>query len=271
MNKNLMHLMGLPGFTAWFAGIPCAYILLKLSLMALSLCKGETKRGMPLTDYIPYVVVGFVTCGYIGCAGVILYFELFGVKDLYTVLAEDTVYGHSAFVEQHVFVPMFAYQFFNTVYSLLFKETRDVTMIVHHVAATAVAVVAMEPFLQHDAYFFFGFSELTNIPLTWIDLTSKVKGSTLKDDHPIFHGMMIALFVVLFLGIRVIVWPLKVIPVVYRLRVLMKHDPPLIHDYGVAWGFLIATAALTSMQIAWGRKIVLMAKRTLFPGKTKNN
>lgn len=261
------HIMALEGAREWMVGIPSIYTALWLGMAALGMYKGDTtKRGMPLQHYYSYLLSGFLSCSYIAGAGLVLYFRLFGVDDLYTVLAKDTVYAQSEFVERHIFLPMFAYQFYNLLYCFLWKETREVTMLIHHLFACLVALSAMEPFLQYDGYFFFSMAELTNVPLTWIDL-SKVEGSALSSKYPVMHGLMMALFVALFVGIRGIMWPAKVIPVIYHLRILINEG--LIHSEAIAYGFMLATACLTALQIVWCRKIIALAIRTFFPSKKK--
>jgi hypothetical protein len=265
--KYFNHIMELEGAAFWMLGIPFFYVMLFCVMSVFGWYNGETtKRGMPLKHFYSYLFSGFLSCSYIAGAGLVLYFKLLGVDDLYTVLAENTVYAQSEFVEKHIFLPMFAYQLYNLVYSMCWKETRELTMLIHHLFACIVALSAMEPFLQFDGYFFFGMAELTNVPLTWIDL-SKVQASELSTKYPIIHGLMMALFVLLFIGIRGVMWPFKVIPVIYHLRVLINEG--LIHSEAIAYGFMLATACLTALQLVWCRKIIALFIRTYLPSKKK--
>ena len=164
-------------FVPLTVAVPAIYLFFKAIMVGFGIWKGEaTKRGMPLCDFFPYILTGCISCGYMSGAGLILYFRLFGVDDMYTSMVNDTMYSRSDFVENHIFVPMFVYQTYNLLYGLCWKETRDVAMGVHHVMAILVSLVAMHPFLQYDAFFFFSCSELTNLPLTWIDATKAKAG-----------------------------------------------------------------------------------------------
>ncbi len=269
MMSNIERIREAETFELLMIAVPVSYLLIRLFLMAAGdkyIPAGTlTKLGMPMRDYVCFTLVAGIFCLWIAFAGLILYFNMFGVDDLYTKLAEDTFYSRSTFVENHIFLPMFVFQAYNTVFSLLFKQTRDTVMIIHHIAAVMTSIVAMAPFLQHDAFFFFGMAELSNIPLTWIDLTRQMPN--IKDDHPIVHAFFQLFFVVIFLLVRCILWPVRVLFVMYRISYFIKRG--LIHSELVAYGFMTSTALLTALQVVWGRKIFFLALRTYTGGSSE--
>ena len=269
MMKNLCRVCQADTFILLMVAVPLSYVLIRMFLMASGdhyVPAGvKTKLGMSMRDYVCFTLVAGIFCVWIAGAGIILYFDLFGVNDQYTILAEDTFYARSTFVENHIFLPMFVFPGYNTVFSLLFQQTRDTVMIIHHISAVLTAVVAMAPFLQHDAFFFFGMAEISNIPLTWIDLTRQMP--TLRDDYKQVHAFFQLFFVMAFLLIRCIIWPVRVGFVIYRISIFIERG--LIHSEAVAYGFMGTTMLLTALQFVWGRKILLLAIRTYTGGEKK--
>jgi hypothetical protein len=261
MAKNIQRIIQADTFGLLVVAVPLSYLLIMIFFILTGdqyVAAGEkTRLGMPMRHYVCFTLAAGIFCVWIAGAGVILYFNI-GVADQYTMLAEDTFYARSTFVENHIFLPMFVFQGYNTIFSLFFKQTRDTVMIIHHVSAVLTSVVAMAPFLQHDAFFFFGMAELSNIPLTWIDLTRQMP--SLRENYKQVHAFFQLFFVIVFLLIRCVIWPVRVLFVMYRISLFVYRG--LIHSVPVAYGFMGTTMLLTALQLVWGRKILFLAIRS---------
>ena len=112
--------------------------------------------------------------------------------------------------------------------------------------------------IRHDAFFFFGMAELSNIPLTWIDLTRQMP--SLRESYKQVHAFFQLFFVIVFLLIRCVIWPVRVLFVMYRISLFVNRG--LIHSVPVAYGFMGTTMLLTALQLVWGRKILFLAIRS---------
>ena len=65
---------------------------------------------------------------------------------------------------------MIFYQGWNLLLCFYCADLRDMAMIIHHALVTVLAYTGLYPYVHSDAMFFFGVAELTNVPLTIIDI-----------------------------------------------------------------------------------------------------
>ena len=254
----------------WMKFIPVAYVAVIAALKLCGVMRGETtKKGMDMTHLLSFMVVSMVCVCWTAGAGLALYFEWFGVHDQYTVLAKDMFYARSDFVEKHLLIPMGAYQVYNTAMCFMYNEQFDTTMIVHHTVVVVLQLIGFSPFLHAEAFFFIGMAEITNIPLTWMDICKK--RPEWRKRWPTAHTLCQLVFALSFIIIRMILWPIRAIPVWYNLGNLMLSGA--CRSKAVAVGFIIISSILTVMQMVWGKKIVRIfiagCKEALEGGKEK--
>ena len=112
---------------------------------------------------------------YLGVAGVVGYLSLFGVDCFgdFEKSAEGrdpTFYGRSDFVDNHMIYPMISYQGWNLLYTLVNADQFSWNMVGHHGVTGLLAYFGLSPYLHCYGLFFFGIAELTNIPLTFVDV-----------------------------------------------------------------------------------------------------
>uniref|UniRef100_A0A7S4K0C2 TLC domain-containing protein n=1 Tax=Prymnesium polylepis TaxID=72548 RepID=A0A7S4K0C2_9EUKA len=157
---------------------------------------------------------------------------------------------------------MTAFQTYEVTLSLIAPMLRGkhYEMIGHHVVTLALAVMGgVFSYLDHQAVFFFGFSELSSIPLSVVDLMKQYPG--LPSRYPQLHELSRTLFAVSFLAVRVLYWPI----VSYRFWAdsLPQLGAGFVPMY-VAYSYLVSNILLTGLQFFWGslilRALAKMAK-----------
>ena len=243
------------GSAMWFILIPFAHVLISGLLTWSAVLEGEvTKEGkMEMSHLMSYMFVSVGCVCYIVGAGLTLYFELGGVHDQYTILAQDTFYARSEFVERHLLIPMMAYQFWNTINCFVYKEFCHKTMILHHAAVVFLTIICFSPFLHPEGFFYLGMAEVTNIPLTWMDVC--IKKPEWKDRWPFLHDLSQLTFAVTFIGIRLVFWMIRAIPVWCDLSGMLLIGN--VRSYPVAVGFIVISGVLTVLQFIWGKMIII--------------
>lgn len=267
----LSRLLATEGFTTWFVAIPVCYALLITIFSKLGWWKGEksVRGGMEMSHVVAFMAVSLYCCAYISMAGLTLYLGLFGVDEQYTLLTQNMFYARSIFVEKHLLMPMFCYQFWNTIQCFLYRELLSPTMIMHHSATCILQVLGFLPFLHSECFFFIGLAEITNIPLTIMDLC-KCRPEW-RERWPNLYSLNQLLFAIAFLAIRVVIWPIRAIPVWWNLAILLSQGQA--RNETVAYGFIAISSVLSIMQIMWGKKIATIAwfniKSLLAPDSNK--
>ena len=147
---------------------------------------------------------------------------------------------------------MLAYQAWNLVASMLMNEFRGIQMIVHHVLTGSLGYFGLYPYLHFQGLFFFGVTEVTNIPLTAVDFFKQFKNYA--KDYPGVYSASRTIFGVSFILVRLIWWPI----VCYSfwkdsIELYMSGNA---HSNFVVLAFLVANILLTGLQFIWGRLIV---------------
>lgn len=245
----------------WLYFAPIAYFVLIAALKWLEIVRGQTtKKGMDMAHLIAFMAVSMVMVCWTAGAGLALYFGWFGVHDQSTILVKDTFYARSIFVEKHLLIPMGVYQVYNTAMCFLYEELFDTTMVLHHTVVVLLQLIGFSPFLHSEAFFFIGIAEITNIPLTWMDICKKKP--EWRKRWPTTHTLCQLVFAISFILIRMILWPIRAVPVWHKLINLMLTGE--CRSTAVALGFIIISGILTVMQIVWGKKIVSIFCKSLF-------
>ena len=182
----------------------------------------------------------------------------------------------SAFVEHtpELIMIQAAYQVFGTVAAVLIgPPLRTTTMIAHHVATGLTAWLSLQGHCMYYAIYFAGAVELTNIPLTFMDLCmcrrpARLPGAPCERSTPQprdpprryfpvleqrYPGVSTAArlsFALGFIALRVLGWLPVCVLYLRDLRVLAPDEPLVV-------GIMATTAVIiTGLQMFWGYKVV---------------
>jgi len=173
--------------------------------------------------------------------------------DYVEAFKEDKVYGNYFPCIQLVSV-MLAFQiwdFCSTV--LMSKEVKGQAQhIAHHASSTLLCAIALlngpHGFLMYYGPFFFGISEISSIPLAFMDLFKYSKELTAT--YPNANEAIRVSFAVLFLLLRCIYWP--IVSVNFWRNTLTYSAIPLWLE--IVWYFF--NISLTLLQFYWGSLII---------------
>mmetsp|Transcript_20646 Transcript_20646/g.64549 ORF Transcript_20646/g.64549 Transcript_20646/m.64549 type:complete len:282 (-) Transcript_20646:64-909(-) len=151
---------------------------------------------------------------------------------------------------------MFGMQVFDLLVTLIVPSLRKAEHLVHHGMTLLTALCGLSgPFLMYQGAFFFGFVEVSSLPLVFVDLFRQFP--RLHEGSPAGHSvneMVRVAFAVSFLLIRCVLWPLAVLQ--------------LLRDLYAVWAagelegqlqmatFCVTCSVLTFLQLYWGGKIV---------------
>lgn len=134
---------------------------------------------------------------------------------------------------------------------------RTPVMLAHHATTLALQVLLIShSFLQHYGSFFFGVTELSTLPLLFVDLFRPENFPALADRYP---GLTLALrgsFALLFLAIRVCYWPVVMRRVWADLFWELNHDAVSSTPQSLIWAIIAGSTFLTALQFFWGYKII---------------
>lgn len=113
----------------WLLSIPVVYLALVVFFRLLDPWKGKTsKKGSSLSDVMAFEIISLLVCAYLGIVGIIGWFQLNKSWD-YSFYEQNKFYTHSQWVEDYLLIPMFCYQFWNTMICILWAEQRQSLMI----------------------------------------------------------------------------------------------------------------------------------------------
>ena len=237
-------------FKAWLVGVPLIYFTLLGSFRLLGLWDFQTRKKSRASDIMAFEIVAGICVTYLGIAGIIGYYSLLNVQ-VFDKLVDDKFYGRSDFVVNHLIYPMICYQGWNLLLCFLNADLRDPAMIGHHAVTGTLAYFGLHPYLHFYGLFYFGVAELTNIPLTIVDIFKYYPD--MKKHFPVVNEVARISFAVSFIILRLIIWPFYSYPFwVGSFELLFKEAP---HSYFVVGFFLFANIFLTGLQFFWGSKI----------------
>lgn len=245
---------------AWFFGLPLTYITLMTAFRRLNWWNFKLKvmKGGKLVDSntrasddMAFEIVAGFCVAYLAAAGIIGTFSLFGVDEL-SHLKKDPFYAESAFVVNHLCYPMFFYQAWNIVLCLNLDVLSDKFMIAHHTLTAILSYMALAPYLQHLALFFFGIVEITSVPLTIYDVCKKFDRLGWKDTL-MYHVSRIT-FAVSYIVIRLILWPMYSWGFWAGSISLLQSGKG--HSNLTISFFLVTNVFMTGLQLMWGQQII---------------
>ena len=125
-------------------------------------------------------------------------------------------------------------------------------MIGHHFVTGSLAYFGLHPYLHYYGMYYFGIAELTNIPLTIMDVFKYFKHWA--DKYPTLNSIIRTTFGVSFILLRLIMWPILSAPF-WMGSLTMLYNGTAHSPFVVAY-FLLANLFLTGLQFTWGQKIV---------------
>lgn len=191
---------------------------------------------------------------YLAAAGVVGWFGLFGAN-VRAELIDAPFYGKSKFVEDHLIYPMVSYQGWNLLLCFFNADLRDPAMIGHHLVTGSLAYFGLAPYLHYYGLFFFGVAELTNVPLTIVDVFKYFPDLAKK--LSILNEISRISFAASFIILRLIVWPyFSYHFALGSINLLTTNFHTQCHSGFVVGFFLFANVFLTGLQFFWGSKII---------------
>ena len=128
-----------------------------------------------------------------------------------------------------------------------------------------MAVLALHPFLHIYSSFFFGISEVSTVVLCILACFDDSRGIKAKDGSNLFAKLFPlsmkvigVVFAVLFVIIRIVIWP--VISYYFWIDSLaLLETPESLHSLPVVYTFLVFNVGLTVLQFAWLAEIITLA------------
>jgi len=150
---------------------------------------------------------------------------------------------------------MVAFQTYEVILAVIAPRLRGkhFEMIGHHVVTLVLAVLGgTHQYVYYYAPFFFGMSEISSVPLTFIDLFKQYKG--LSKSYPILNELSRNLFAVSFLALRVVYWP-YVCYIFWTDSLIEVRKPDRVALYCIV-AFWVANILLTGLQFFWGSLII---------------
>lgn len=252
-----------PYFRAWIAGVPVLHLVLTVVFRGLGLWKYPTaKKGTRSSDMVAFLIAAGLAVTGLGIGGAIIWFKLFGVND-YDLLIHDKYYGRSIMVESLLSYPMLIYQGWNFICCVLINDLRDPFMIGHHFVTCLLAYFSLHPYLHYAALYFMGLAELSNIPLTLIEVFESFPA--LAATFPLVYELSRYTFVVSFLLLRIVFWLYYSIDFWQGSLSLLIQGTA--HSNFVVGFFLFSHVFLTGLQFFWGIKILRMVVEAFSPKK----
>lgn len=239
----------------WLVSLSLANIFFAVIFRVFNILPKTLKNGSRGSDVIAFELVAGFCVTYLSLAGVIGYFGLFGVKTFPDgITADQSMYVRSEYIEKYMIIPMFAYQLWNIIAIFFVSDLFGYVMLGHHSFALVLSIFLTLPYSQWYAPFFLGIIELTNIPLTFVDIFRMFPEFEENSVGRALNSISKFLFTFSFFLIRLIIWP-------YQIYLLLKS---LFNDirYPTVLGVGLAMVlALTGLQYYWGYRIIRFLTR----------
>jgi len=238
-----LSIISSPAFYIWLLALCASWAALAVVFGRVSYFKDKPKA----TAHQVILVVPFV---FLAVNGTWLWFF---DPEFALAFKDDKVFGYYAPCERLVLV-MLAFQIWDFFVTLLMTTELKGQMqhLIHHASSTTLCTLGLlngpHGFLLYYAPFFFGVSEISSLPLAFMDLFKYSKELTNK--FPQTNEAIRSTFAVLFLLLRCVYWPF--VAVDFWVTTLNSSAPIWLR--GIWYFFNIA---LTLLQYYWGHLIVL--------------
>ena len=254
-------------FLEWFVGVPVGYFFLLGSFRLFNLWPKKVRKGSRSSDIIAFEITALTCVVYLSAAGVIGNLELFGVKAFASYDPFVNIYKRSPFVEAHLLAPMIAYQFWNLLLCIFNSDLGSWEMIIHHGFAATASIVGMHPYQQQNALYFYGVTEITNIPLTVVDVFKFFP--ELKQRYPTVNALARYSFAASYTILRLMLWPFQSVAI-WKTSIQLLNSGEY-HSFAAVIFVLVTHIALTILQYFWGYKIFSFLGKTGKSGKSPSD
>jgi len=228
--------------------VPSKKVVAKAGLVAHQLC----------------LIIPFLYSSYLG-------FKLFVFEEDATVAAlgagtyADRIYGNSA-ICWHMNRYFLGFQVYDLIATLFVPSLCKFEHILHHTLSMLTALAGTSgPMMQWYAPFYFGFVEVSSVPLAFVDLFRAVPpapGGVLSACNELVR----VAFALSFLPIRCYIFPRQLLVYVYpdAYAAYMAND--VRGPIALSW-FVISGTMLSALQLFWGFKIVRVLIKQFVLGK----
>jgi len=240
-----------PWVLTWAVSLLTAQIIFQIILGFIS----SPFRAKP--GAAAHQIVALVPFCYAAYHGVALWLFDADIASMHVGSATDRLYGQQEGAWMLIRF-MLGFQVYDLLATGLEASLRKLEHLAHHTATLLTALSAASsggPFFCYYAVFFFGFTELSSVPLAFVDLFRQFP--TLAKQFPATNELNRTVFSVSFLVIRVLWFPYVMIT---------KWWPDLIEAWSTPSGIRCSMPAycwmffssvfLTFLQLFWGYKIL---------------
>lgn len=147
------------------------------------------------------------------------------------------------------------YQLWNFLVCAAHRQLCNAPMLAHHAYTFGLAYMCVsEPYGHYYIPFFFGLVELTNVPLTIIEVLGYFP--TLEAKFPVFKALNEYCFVASFFVIRVFMWSFFSYEFVTGNIALLYSDA--LRSPAVVYFYLVGITGLSFLQAMWAWKILVL-------------
>ena len=238
---------------------------LLISHMILQQIIGSAKPGV-----VAHQACTLVAFGYAAYNGVLLWLYDDIVMQQHEGNFVDRLYGTNERTSE-ICRFMFGFQLYDLASTALVPELRKLEIVGHHAATLLTAMASNShggPFFNYYIPFFFGFTELSSLPLVFVDLFRQLP--KLGTQYSAINELSRTLFAVSFLIIRVCYFPYVM---------LTKWWPDMWQAWSgddvrctmTAFGWMgFSSVFLTLLQLFWGYKIIRVIAKGNLGGKDAN-
>ena len=253
-----------PWLLGWAFGLLGAHLVLQVVLGAVK-SPFQVKPGVAAHQF-----VCFVPFVYAAAMGTKIWLFSPEAAAMHTGTYVDRLYGtcDDAFLLTRFMV---GFQLYDLLATGLEPSLRKAEHLAHHSSTLLTAmggIAAGGPYFNYYAAFFFGFTEISSMPLAFVDLFRQLP--KLADANPALNELLRTTFAVSFLIIRVFYFPYVM---------LSKWWPDLYTAYtssdvrcaGYVFGWMaFSSTFLTFLQLFWGYKILRVVLKGNLGGKDKS-
>ena len=238
-------------FQRWIVLVPSMYFGFLILFRILNVWDFKTRGGARASDIMAFQIVAGFCVVWLTAVGFIGQFNLFGVNE-YAKLLANPWWGRSEFIENYLLYPMISYQGWNLLLCFFSKDLGDPAMIGHHLVTGTLAYFMLHPYAQYQCFFFSGMVELSNIPLTLMDVFKYFPN--LANAYPTLNSLSRTLFGITFIVLRLLIWP--VLSYHFDKGSLELVTSGKSHSNFVVLFFVVSNIFLTGLQFFWGSKII---------------
>jgi hypothetical protein len=247
---DVLSVLESPWFFGWLWGL--FLVWLPLAAYFKSQSSFKDKKGNDTNIACAHQVVVLAPFVFLGIFGTQTWFFN---QDYRSVSNQDKLWGNFPASVRIVEV-MLAFQIWDLIATIVMsKEVPNQTQhLIHHASSTLLCLLGLldgdHGWLMYYGPFFFGVSELSSIPLGFMDLFRY--SDDLSKGYPKVGEIVKVAFAVLFLLIRCVYWPFVAIDF-WQATLSKEADNANIVLKLVWW---LANIGLTLLQYYWGYKVV---------------